>query len=47
MPRGVKGSGKKAKTEKVVVEKTRKVYPTLDERIAIADKKVESLGGTL
>lgn len=43
MPRGVKGSGKKAKTETVVVEKTRKEYPTLDERIAIADKKVESL----
>ncbi len=43
MPRGVKGSGKKAKTEMVVVEKTRKAYPTLDERIAIADKKVESL----
>lgn len=39
MPRGVKGSGKKAKTETVVVEKTRKAYPTLDERIAIADKK--------
>ena len=43
MPRGVKGSGKKAKMETVVVEKTRKAYPTLDERIAIADKKVESL----
>lgn len=43
MPRGVKGSGKKAKTETVVVEKTRKAYPTLDERITIADKKVESL----
>lgn len=43
MPRGVKGSGKKAKTETVVVEKTRKAYPALDERIAIADKKVESL----
>ena len=43
MPRGVKGSRKKAKTETVVVEKTRKAYPTLDERIAIADKKVESL----
>ena len=26
-----------------MVEKTRKAYPTLDERIAIADKKVESL----
>lgn len=43
MPRGVKGSGKKAKTEAVAVEKTRKAYPTLDERIAIADKKIESL----
>lgn len=43
MPRGVKGSGKKAKAEAVAVEKTRKAYPTLDERIAIADKKVESL----
>ena len=43
MPRGVKGSGKKAKTEAVAGEKTRKAYPTLDERIAIADKKIESL----
>lgn len=43
MPRGVKGSGKKAKVEAVAMEKTRKAYPTLDERIAIADKKVESL----
>ncbi len=43
MPRGVKGSGKKAKTETVAVEKTRKAYPSLDERIAMADKKVEDL----
>ncbi len=43
MPRGVKGSGKRAKVEAVAMEKTRKAYPTLDERIAIADKKVESL----
>lgn len=43
MPRGVKGSGKKAKMETVAGEKTRKAYPSLDERIAIADKKAADL----
>ena len=45
MPRGVKGSGKKAieKTVPVVEEKTRKPYPSIDERIAQADQAIERL----
>ena len=45
MPRGVKGSGKKAieKTVPVVEEKTRKPYPSIDERIALADQEIERL----
>ena len=45
MPRGVKGSGKKAaeKTVPVVEEKIRKPYPSIDERIAQADQAIERL----
>ena len=47
MPRGVKGSGKgtaaKKEVQKVVAEKTRKPYPSIDERIALADQAIERL----
>ena len=45
MPRGVKGSGKKAaeKAVPVVEEKTHKPYPSIDERIALADQEIERL----
>lgn len=47
MPRGVKGSGKesaeKKEVQKTVSEKTRKPYPSVDERIAMADQKIERL----
>ena len=47
MPRGVKGSGKgtaaKKEVQKVVAEKTRKPYPSIDERIALADQEIERL----
>lgn len=45
MPRGVKGSEKKAaeKTVPVVEEKARKPYPSIDERIAQADQAIERL----
>lgn len=45
MPRGVKGSGKKAveKAMPVVEEKTHKPYPSIDERIALADQEIERL----
>lgn len=45
MPRGVKGTGKKpAKLSQPVMEKKeRKPYPTYQERIEAADKKIEQL----
>ena len=47
MPRGVKGSGKgtaeKKEGQKAVPEKTRKPYPTIDERIALTEQKIERL----
>lgn len=49
MPRGVKGSGKKAaeKAEPIAVpvlkEKARKPYPSIDERIALTDQEIERL----
>lgn len=45
MPRGVKGSGKTPVTAKEAVteKKERKPYPTYEERIAAADKKIEQL----
>ena len=47
MPRGVKGSEKgtaaKKEVQKVVAEKTRKPYPSIDERIALADQAIERL----
>ena len=47
MPRGVKGSGKesaeKKEVQKTVSEKTRKPYPSVDERIALADQAIERL----
>ena len=49
MPRGVKGSGKKVAEKAlpvsapVVEEKTRKPYPSIDERIALTDQEIERL----
>ena len=52
MPRGVKGSGKAVTSKKAVVgkkektseKKARKAYPSsIDERILLADKKIEHL----
>ena len=49
MPRGVKGSGKKAAEKaapivvSVVEEKTHKLYPSIDERIVLADQEIERL----
>ena len=47
MPRGVKGSGKgtaaKKEVQKAVAEKIRKPYPSIDERIALADQAIERL----
>ena len=49
MPRGVKESGKKVAekailvTAPVVEEKTRKPYPSIDERIALTDQAIERL----
>ena len=45
MPRGVKGSGKKpVNAKKTATEKKeRKPYPTYQERIEAADKKIEQL----
>lgn len=47
MPRGVKGSGKEAAEKKgnqqAVSKGARKPYPTLDERIALADQAIERL----
>ena len=48
MPRGVKGSGKKAlaadnTVSEPAIAKTRKPYPSIDERIALADQAIERL----
>ena len=45
MPRGVKGSGKKPVNSKkpATEKKERKAYPTYQERIEAADKKMEQL----
>ena len=47
MPRGVKGSGKgtaaKKEVQQAVAEKSRKPYPSIDERIALADQAIERL----
>ena len=45
MPRGVKGSGKKPVNSKkpATEKKERKPYPTYQERIEAADKKMEQL----
>ncbi|MEG2604868.1 MAG: hypothetical protein RSB91_08005 [Clostridia bacterium] len=46
MPRGIKGSGKQkvAKVQKpIVVEKTRKPYPSREERIVMADQQIARL----
>ena len=48
MPRGVKGSGKEAlaadnTVSEPAIAKTRKPYPNIDERIALADQAIERL----
>ena len=48
MPRGVKGSRKKAlaadnTVSEPAIAKTRKPYPSIDERIALADQAIERL----
>lgn len=45
MPRGVKGSGKKPVNSKkpITEKKERKPYPTYQERIEMADRKIEQL----
>ena len=48
MPRGVKGSGKKAlaadnTVSEPAIAKTRKPYPSINERIALADQAIERL----
>ncbi len=51
MPRGVKGSGKAAapkkanagRKEKAPEKKVRKAYPTFEERILLADQKIDRL----
>lgn len=51
MPRGVKGSGKTVKTKKASIDKkekapakkARKAYPSVHERITIADEKIDRL----
>lgn len=55
MPRGVKGSGKAANLKKAVVsrkektseKKTRKAYPSFDERILLNDKEINRLTKTI
>lgn len=47
MPHRVKGSGEgtteQKEVQQAVPEKTRKPYPTIDERIALTDQKIKRL----